>query len=196
MRTDIQDPMVDRRARPHRPTVIVAEDDDDFRALLSESLETDGFRVTGVSNGVALIEALRVVHGGYDPPAVVISDDRMPGARGLDVLRQVRRWGWDLPLVLITGFGDPSTVVEAEQFGLRVMHKPFDLDDIRTLVGYLARKRGKAGQSTDDTCAACGSTDDLLWLDEAHEVSFCRECRELYYDFDPDDPLVDLGGDG
>lgn len=126
------------RLRRHHPRLLLAEDDHDFRRLLQTCLEVDGYRVTGVATGSALLDQLRAMSLRDDPPALVISDDRMPGMRGLSVLRQARDWGWTLPLVLITAFGTDGAVTEAKRIGVRVVRKPFDIGVLRTLVGYLA----------------------------------------------------------
>jgi DNA-binding response OmpR family regulator len=128
----------------YRPPVLLAEDDEDFRYLLMTTLEEDGYDVTGVTTGAALLEALYAVFRGDEPPALVISDERMPGVRGLAALQQARDWGWTLPLVLITAFGDPELVAHAEKIGVRIMKKPFSLTELRALVGELAPRYGSS----------------------------------------------------
>jgi DNA-binding response OmpR family regulator len=126
----------------YRPRVLLAEDDEDFRRLLTTTLEEDGYSVTGVTTGAALLAALQAVFRGDEPPALVVSDERMPGARGLAALQQARDWGWTLPLVLITAFGDDELVGQAEKLGVRVMHKPFPIAELRALVRELAPRYG------------------------------------------------------
>jgi CheY-like chemotaxis protein len=135
----------DRSGRQaYRPRVLLAEDDEDFRRLLTTTLEEDGYSVTGVHTGAALLAALHAVFRGDEPPALVISDERMPGMRGLAALQQARDWGWTLPLVLITAFGDDELVAQAEKVGVKVMKKPFPLDDLRALVSELAPRYGSS----------------------------------------------------
>jgi DNA-binding response OmpR family regulator len=126
----------------YRPRVLLAEDDEDFRRLLTTTLEEDGYSVAAVTTGAALLAALQAVFRGSEPPALVISDERMPGARGLAGLQQARDWGWTLPLVLITAFGDDELVGLAEKLGVRVMQKPFPIDELRALVRELAPRYG------------------------------------------------------
>lgn len=128
----------------YRPRILLAEDDEDFRRLLTTTLEEDGYSVTGVMTGAALLAELQAVFRGAEPPALVISDERMPGARGLAALQQARDWGWTLPLVLITAFGDDELVAQAEKVGVTVMKKPFPLDDLRALVRELAPRYGSS----------------------------------------------------
>ena len=93
---------------------------------------------------VARVSPAQAVFRGAEPPALVISDERMPGVRGLAALQQARDWGWTLPLVLITAFGDDELVAQAEKVGVTVMKKPFPLDDLRALVRGLAPRYGSS----------------------------------------------------
>ncbi len=123
------------------PRVLIAEDDEDLLRLAAFHLRRDGYRVTGVRRGSELLADLEASHE-LDPPALVISDHRMPGMTGFEALARVRDWGWTLPLVLITAFGDEELERRARRLGVTLMSKPFDMDDLRTLVGYLAPRRG------------------------------------------------------
>jgi CheY-like chemotaxis protein len=131
----------------YRPRILLAEDDEDFRRLLTTTLEEDGYSVTAVATGVALQAALQAVFRGAEPPALVISDERMPGIRGLAALQQARDWGWTLPLILITAFGDDELAAQAEQAGVMLVKKPFPLAELRALVGKLAPRYGNGGAS-------------------------------------------------
>lgn len=128
----------------YRPRVLLAEDDEDFRRLLTTTLEEDGYSVAAVGSGVALLSALQAVFQGAEPPALVISDERMPGVRGMAALQQARDWGWSMPLVLITAFGDDDLVAQARKAGIVVMRKPFPLDELRALVGELLPRFGSS----------------------------------------------------
>lgn len=111
--------------------VLVAEDDREMRRLLVESLARDGYEVDSVANGLAFLA--RVEEGRvYD---LVVSDVRMPGRTGLQVLADARARGWPSPVLLITAFGDDSTLDEAARLGaVALFSKPFDMDDLRTAV--------------------------------------------------------------
>lgn len=128
----------------YRPRVLLAEDDEDFRRLLTTTLEEDGYSVTGVGTGVALLSELHAVFQGAEPPALVISDERIPGIRGMAALTQARDWGWSMPLVLITAFGDDDLAAQARAARIVMLRKPFPLDELRALVRELAPRFGSA----------------------------------------------------
>jgi CheY-like chemotaxis protein len=132
--------------RPLR--VILAEDDTEVRLLLAHALRKDGHVVLEVASGGELIDLLCVL--ALDPaeggmPDVVVSDIRMPGKSGLDVLDALRGVWRHTPFVLTTGFGDPATHTRARAMGaFAVFDKPFDIDDLRTVV-LNASKLPRAG---------------------------------------------------
>jgi len=120
-------PLVDRG-----PRLLLAEDDDAFRELLREALEAAGFEVDAVASGRALearLEEAVVLPDGprYD---LVVSDVRMPGASGLDVLERHYPRDPDTPFLLVTAFGDRVTHARAAEFDVAVIDKPFDVDEL------------------------------------------------------------------
>jgi DNA-binding response OmpR family regulator len=71
-------------------------------------------------------------------PSVIVTDLRMPGVSGLSVLRTIREYGWRVPVVLITAFGSEETLNEAARLDAAiVLHKPFELDDLRMAIRCL-----------------------------------------------------------
>jgi DNA-binding NtrC family response regulator len=72
------------------------------------------------------------------PLDLIVSDVRMPGWTGLDLLDVVRRARMGTPVLLITAFGAPETHQEAARLGAgAVLNKPFDLDEFRATVAAL-----------------------------------------------------------
>jgi CheY-like chemotaxis protein len=102
-----------------RPTrVLVAEDDADAREMLVEALREEGYQVIEVENGRQLAKCLVKPYGHTCPrPDVVISDIRMPGHTGLEVLAALRESDWAMPVILVTAFGDEDTHEEARRLG-------------------------------------------------------------------------------
>lgn len=115
--------------RPAR--VLVAEDDDAMRGMLVEALEEAGYRVYPVATGRELLACVRSRRAPCPEPDLVISDIRMPGITGLEVLRHLRKSDWTMPVIMITAFGDPETHARARFLGAAaVLDKPFDVDDL------------------------------------------------------------------
>lgn len=136
-------PRVHPGATPIR--VLLAEDDRELRLLLATALRRDGYEVLEAHDAKHLLELMgeALVSGNGAPVDVVVSDIRMPGASGLDLLAGLRRDDWTTPVVLITAFGDPETHAEAYRLGAdAVLDKPLDVDDLRLVVQTLVSMRG------------------------------------------------------
>ena len=116
-------------------SILLAEDHAEFREILARALEADGALVDCVPDGEA---ALARLFEGRFRPDVVVSDVRMPGKTGIDLLHALRRAGLTIPVVLLTGFGESGDRREVESFdGAILLEKPFDFDDLRTALRNL-----------------------------------------------------------
>lgn len=111
--------------------VLVVEDDDDMRQVLLEGLESDGHSVRGCAR---IDEALQFLEA-EGPFDVLITDVRLPGGSGLELLGVLRQHRAPPARIVITGFGNDDLHESAEALGaLCVFDKPFDVDDLRTAV--------------------------------------------------------------
>ena len=100
--------------------ILVADDEEDVRTFLAESLERAGHEVTQVGDGAAAVRAAR-----EEPFDVVLTDLKMPGTDGMTVVRTVRTEQPDVEVIVITAFGDVATAVEAMKLGaLDYLEKP------------------------------------------------------------------------
>ena len=134
--------------KAERPLVLLAEDDDEIRWALVDFLVHDGFLVTSVPNGNLLAEALRQLLAKQLLPDVIVTDHRMPGRLGIDVLASLSEHGVAVPVIVITAFG-ADVGEKARALGARaVFQKPFDPDDLRTAVWFWSawsRNRSRSG---------------------------------------------------
>ena len=132
-----------RRLGGRAARILLAEDDTEMRSMLSAALRSDGYEVVEASSGSALLEEISMLlfRGEAIPADLIVSDERMPGLSGSEVLAGLRRACWPTPFILITGFGDHATHRQAFRLGASaVFDKPFDLDELRqTIVGLLQR---------------------------------------------------------
>lgn len=117
---------------------MLAEDDEEFRKLVAETLRSEGFTVTEAPNGLALVETLvSRLEAGEQPFDVVVSDVRMPGVSGLSVLEGLLEWDefGGLPMVLITAFPEPRLHELARRFvAVSLLEKPFDMTALLRVV--------------------------------------------------------------
>jgi two-component system, LuxR family, response regulator FixJ len=107
---------------PDNPLVHVIDDDEAMRESLSFLLETAHFEVRVYDSALRFLEALRQAE-----PGCIITDVRMPGMTGLDLLRQLASLGSTFAVIVITGHGDIPLAVEAMKLGaVDFLEKPFD----------------------------------------------------------------------
>jgi DNA-binding NtrC family response regulator len=108
-----------------RHKALIADDDEKVRMTASDVLAGEGFEVLTAGNGE---EALDVF--GASTPDVVIVDLKMPGFGGLEVLRRIKAKAPEVPVIMITGYGEVKTAVEAMRLGAYdFLAKPFLIED-------------------------------------------------------------------
>ena len=120
-------------ANTHRgdPVVLFVDDDPAIVDATTMMLEIAGFNVKTALDGNA---AIVLLDGGFQPD-MVISDYRLPGANGVDVIQRVRAIvGSDLPVVLMTGDTSGNAIEDAGLSNCIVLHKPVDTDLLIELI--------------------------------------------------------------
>jgi CheY-like chemotaxis protein len=126
-----------RAARTYHthPRILVAEDDPEMRRLVVDALKKDGYEVSEARDGGRLLVAI-TAHYNHPEAEVdlIISDVRMPVCNGLDILENLRRTEWDVPMILMTAFGDDELRARAAAAGALLFDKPFALADLRAVV--------------------------------------------------------------
>ncbi len=117
--------------------VLVVDDDLSIRETFEHHLGRSGFEVRIAAGGE---EALAIA-GDFDP-GLVITDLRMPGMDGLELLRRLRTGGEDVDVAVITAHDDMPSAIAAMQAGAYdYLVKPLDLDRIDAMVGRCFRER-------------------------------------------------------
>jgi two-component system response regulator PilR (NtrC family) len=116
--------------------ILVVDDERSMRDFLKILLVKEGYDVITARDGD---EALEMLTGKeYD---VVISDIRMPGLSGLELLGEIKEQDPDLPVIMITAFASPNDAVEAMKLGAYdYISKPFNVDEIKSVI-YSATNR-------------------------------------------------------
>jgi DNA-binding NtrC family response regulator len=119
-------------------SVLVIDDNEDIRVLLSEFLGANGYEVSDAKDGEAGMELLR--RQKFD---LFLVDLVMPGKGGFDVLREVKELSIDVPSIVITGNGSIESAVDAMRLGaFDYIEKPFNLEALRITVDRaLSHKR-------------------------------------------------------
>jgi DNA-binding NtrC family response regulator len=117
--------------------LLLVEDKNELRAMLRKALERSGYTVEEAPDGSAAIHKVRARR--Y---LLVITDLKMPGASGLDVLRETKHADATIPVILLTAFGSVEEAVTAMKEGaFDFLQKPVDLDHLKLLVQRAARQQ-------------------------------------------------------
>lgn len=107
-----------------RTQVLLIDDDPHLRQALAQTLDLAGLRVETLADAQGVAQRIEA-----DWPGVVVSDIRMPGIDGLELLRQLHEQDDGLPVLLITGHGDVPLAVQAMRAGAYdFLEKPFASD--------------------------------------------------------------------
>ena len=132
--------------------VWIVDDDQSIRWVLERALEKEGFTVRAFSSIGAVYDAIET-----SSPGVVISDIRMPGGTGLELLERLRQRTPNLPVIIMTAFSDLDSAVSAFQGGaFDYLPKPFDLAQAVLLTRRALAERDVVSvpSGTDETLRA------------------------------------------
>jgi two-component system nitrogen regulation response regulator GlnG len=111
-------------------TVWIVDDDRSIRWVLEKALQQEGLTTVSFENADSVMQRLS-----RQQPDVIISDIRMPGASGLDLLARLREQYPRLPVIIMTAHSDLDSAVASYQGGaFEYLPKPFDVDEAVSLV--------------------------------------------------------------
>ena len=104
----------------------IAEDDRSLRWVMEKAIRREDMQVRSFENGEDLLEALK-----DSRPEIIISDIRMPGMDGLELLQRIHAEDQNLPIIITTAHSDLDSAVAAYQSGaFEYLPKPFDLEEL------------------------------------------------------------------
>ncbi len=113
--------------------ILVVEDRDSLRRMLERALQEEGYKVTACADGEQATQKL--AQGSFD---LVLTDLKLPGMSGIEVLRASRETQPRVPVVVLTAFGTVGTAVEAMKLGAAdFLEKPVEIEDLFELMESL-----------------------------------------------------------
>ncbi len=120
-------------------TIWVVDDDTSIAWVLDKALTKEGHHVVRFESGEAALSSL--VSKEQPEPAVMLSDIRMSGMTGFELAARVTRSLPDLPVIIMTAFGDLDSAVDAYKHGaFEYLTKPFDIKEMTSLVDRALQK--------------------------------------------------------
>jgi two-component system, LuxR family, response regulator FixJ len=128
---------------PSKGKVYVIDDDEAMRDSLNFLLESVGFDVTLFESALKFLDALPGLAFGC-----VVSDVRMPGLDGIELLKRMKTRPGALPIIIMTGHGDIPLAVEAMKLGaIDFLEKPFEDDRLIAMIEMAVRQAAPAAKN-------------------------------------------------
>ena len=151
--------------------ILVADDDAAIRTVLTHALTGAGYEVACTDNAATLYRWADEGKGD-----LVITDVRMPGVSGLEMLPRLRQRRPDMQVIIISAQNALATAVAANEGGaLEFLPKPFDVDELlATVSGALARRRDVAAP------AAVDADDIAQAMDKTFVLGQSRAMQDIY----------------
>jgi signal transduction histidine kinase len=161
--------------------ILVVDDDEMVRYVLTEKLCESGFSATEACDGQSAVELFRAA--AFD---AVLLDLKMPGMDGIETLKELRKHDPDIPVIMVTAFGDIATAVEAIKLGAYdFVEKPPQISRIMVTLrraiekATLERKVRELGKSVEETAVLKQAYEKLRELDQVKSTFLSSVSHEL-----------------
>ena len=119
--------------------ILIVDDEEGLREGLSKLLEDEGYTVMCAEDGEKAIDIIRNTH--ID---LMLTDMRMPGMSGIELLKKVRKIREDIGVIILTGYGEIESYIEAMNFGaMEYVSKPFKVNELKFIVNKILNGSGK-----------------------------------------------------
>ncbi len=116
--------------------ILIVDDEEGVRDGLSELLKDEGYTVLCAEDGEEALKILRTTS--ID---LILTDMRMPGMSGIDLLKKVHEINDKLGVIILTGYGEIESYIEAMSFGaMEYVSKPFKANELRFIVSKIIQK--------------------------------------------------------
>ncbi len=126
-------------------TILVVDDDKNFRLLLEAELTLEGYEVELADNGLAALKKIK-----EGAPDLVILDLKMPDLHGLEVLKTIREKNKELPVIICTAYEKMQDDYTIWSGGVAAyLTKPLDLENLKDIIYELFHKQEQSGQISE-----------------------------------------------
>ncbi len=123
-----------------KQVILVVDDEEGLREGLSRLLEGEGYAIVAAETGEEALQILKQSH--ID---LVLTDMRMPGMSGIDLLKKIRESYGELGVIILTGYGQIESYIEAMNFGaIEYVSKPFKVNELKFIVNKVLTEHAGA----------------------------------------------------
>lgn len=141
-------------------SILVVDDERSMREFLRILLEKEGYTVSTAETGKAGLNAAQ--RGHYD---LVVSDIRMPGMTGLELLAKLKEAQPEVAVIMVTAFASPDDAVTAMKNGaFDYITKPFNVDEIKSIIRSALTRKGAPAttEQSDDFPGIIGQSPEMV----------------------------------
>ena len=118
-------------------SIWIVDDDKSIRFVLEKAMDGFGMKTRTFDNAQTMLSQLK-----HETPAVILTDIRLPGLDGYEVLRRVKTSHPEIPIVVMTAYSDlDSTVHSFSEGAFEYLSKPFDIDDVHSTLQRALKQR-------------------------------------------------------
>ncbi len=136
--------------------IYYAEDDSSIRELVLYTLKTTGFEAKGFENGEKLFEAL----SGGDIPQLLLLDIMLPGEDGIEIMKRLRRGGYDFPVIMVTAKNSEYDKVTGLDCGADdYISKPFGMMELIARIKAVLRRAERTESLAGGDILSCGGVE-------------------------------------
>ena len=119
--------------------ILLVDDEQDFLEPVSLWLESKGYSVTLAYNGKQTIQIVK-----SDTPDIVFLDIKMPVMDGIETLARIREFNKEIPVVMVTAYGDEKSITNARQLGISgFFPKKESLEELKNMIKTTLRTHKK-----------------------------------------------------
>jgi DNA-binding NtrC family response regulator len=117
--------------------ILIVDDEEGVRSGLSELLKDEGYTVLCAEDGEQALDILR-----KNQIDLILTDMRMPGMSGIDLLKKVHEIHEDIGVIILTGYGEIESYIEAMSFGaMEYVSKPFKTNELKFIVNKILQEK-------------------------------------------------------
>jgi len=151
---------------PENITAWIVDDDQSIRWVLQRALDKAGMQTQVFSDAREMLKKFK-----HQKPSVIITDIRMPGMSGLELLEKIHQEQPNLPVIVITAHSDLDTTVAAYQGGaFEYLPKPFDVHDVVEKTIRAGAQNDAADKPESNALPAIGIIGDSMAMQEVYRV--------------------------
>lgn len=136
--------------------IYYAEDDSSIRELVLYTLKTTGFEARGFENGEKLFDALSA----GDIPQLLLLDIMLPGEDGIEIMKRLRRGGYDFPVIMVTAKNSEYDKVTGLDCGADdYISKPFGMMELIARIKAVLRRAERTESLAGGDILSCGGVE-------------------------------------